>query len=237
MAKSSIKEARKDKIIEAALKVFAEKGFSEANVSDISAEAGVSTPVLYEYFKTKEDMLFAIPEKYTGEPALHLEYLSYVRGAEAKIRAIVQGYMTIYEQNDLYSSLVMLQLKTNRNFLNTKSYQKIKKVAQTLLDCIEEGIKDGTFKEDTDPILIRSMILGTIEHLCTRKLLLGKPTNLMVFVDPMMDAIFDGIKKQPKQLSFNLSLNNTDVIKDLISGTSENIKPVVPRRKLSSRNK
>jgi Transcriptional regulator len=234
MAKSSIKEARKDKIIEAALKVFAEKGFSEANVSDISAEAGVSTPVLYEYFKTKEDMLFAIPEKYTGDQAQHLEYLGYVRGAEAKIRAIVQGYMTIYEQNDLYSSLVMLQLKTNRNFLNTKSYQKIKKVAQTLLDCIEEGIKDGTFKEDTDPILIRSMILGTIEHLCIRKLLLGKPTNLMVFVDPMIDAIFDGIKKQPKQLSFNLSLNNTDVIKNLISETSRDIKSSAARRKRSS---
>jgi TetR/AcrR family transcriptional regulator, fatty acid metabolism regulator protein len=235
MAKSSIKEARKDKIIEAALKVFAEKGFSEANVSDISAEAGVSTPVLYEYFKTKEDMLFAIPEKYTGEPAQHLEYLSFIRGAEAKIRAIVQGYMTIYEHNALYSSLIMLQLRTNRNFLNTKSYQKIQKVAQTLLDCIEEGIKDGAFKEDTDPILIRSMILGTIEHLCTRKLLLGKPTNLMVFVDPLMDSIFDGIKKQPKQLSFNLSLNNTDMIKDLISGTSGNIKPAAPKRKKSSR--
>ena len=79
------------------------------------------------------------------------------------------------------------------------------------------------------------MILGTIEHLCTRKLLLGKPTNLMVYVDPMIDAIFAGIKKQPEQLSFNLSLNNADVIKNLISGTSGNIKPTAFKRKKSSR--
>jgi hypothetical protein len=50
-----------------------------------------------------------------------------------------------------------------------------------------------------------------------------------------MDAIFDGIKKQPKQLSFNLSLNNADMIKNLISETSGNIKPAAQKRKISSR--
>jgi TetR/AcrR family transcriptional regulator, fatty acid metabolism regulator protein len=232
MAKNDIMEARRDNIIDAAMKVFAEKGFSEANVSDISKEAGVSTPVLYEYFKTKEEMLFAIPERYTEEPKQYMEVvLPYLRGAEAKIRAIVQGYMTLYQQNPLYSAVVMLQLKANRNFLKTKAYQAIRKGSpRILLNCIQEGIDDGSFKKNTNPFLIRSMIIGAIEHLCTRKLLLGKPNDLTVFVDPMVDAILDGIKMQPKQLSMNLSLNNVDVIEKLIVDTLQNAKDAATKR-------
>ena len=64
MARHDIKEARKDNLIDAALRVFAEKGYSDTTMTDIARKAGVSTPVLYEYFKTKEDLLFAIPENF-----------------------------------------------------------------------------------------------------------------------------------------------------------------------------
>ncbi len=212
MARDDIKEARKDNVIESALQVFAEKGYADATMTDIAKKAGVSTPVLYEYFKTKEDLLFAIPEKFTGEPAQMFDFmLPYLRGPEAKIRGIVQGYLTLYESNPLYTSLVMLELKTNRRFLKTNAYSLIKKVAHILLESIREGINDGTFKENTDAFLIRSMILGAIEHLCVRKLLLGEPKNLLLYVDPMVDTILDGIKKQSKQVSINLNLNNLEL--------------------------
>jgi hypothetical protein len=111
----------------------------------------------------------------------------------------------------------------------------IRKVARILLNCIREGVDDGTFKEDTNPFLIRSMILGSIEHLCTRKLLLGSPSDLVAFADPMIDAILAGIKMQPKQLSMNLSLNNADIIKSLISNTLPDAKDAAPKRKKASR--
>ena len=82
MARHDIKEARKDNVIDAALRVFAEKGYSDTTMTDIARKAGVSTPVLYEYFKTKEDLLFAIPEKFTAEPIKIAEYVApYLRGA------------------------------------------------------------------------------------------------------------------------------------------------------------
>jgi len=50
--------------MDAALRIFAEKGFQNATITEISKEAGVSEATIYEYFGTKEDLLFAIPEKY-----------------------------------------------------------------------------------------------------------------------------------------------------------------------------
>ncbi|MBN1663595.1 MAG: TetR/AcrR family transcriptional regulator [Deltaproteobacteria bacterium] len=212
MARRDIKEARKDNIIDAALQVFTEKGYANATMTDIAKKAGVSTPVLYGYFKTKEDLLFTIPEKLSEEPVRTLDVaLPYFRGPEAKIRFIVQGYITLYENNPLYASLVMLELKTNRKFLKTKAYVTIQKVARTLLESIREGINDGTFKDQTDAFLVRSMILGTIEHLCINKILLGEPKDLQVYVDPLVDTILEGIKKPSKHFSINLSINNLEI--------------------------
>jgi len=178
-------------------------------MTDIARKAGVFTPVLYEYFKTKEDLLFAIPEKFMEEPIRIMEYVApYLRGAEAKIRGIAQGYLTVYDENPLYASLVMLELKTNRKFLKAKAYGMVRKVAGGLLEVIEEGIKDGTFKEDTDTFLVRSMLLGTIEHLCIRKLLLGEPKNLPQYSDAIVNIILDSIKKESRHFSVNLNIHD-----------------------------
>ena len=223
MARHDIKEARKDNVIDAALQVFAQKGYADTTMTDIAKKAGVSTPVLYEYFKTKEDLLFAIPEKFTAEPIKIAEYVApYLRGAEAKIRALVQGYLTVYDENPHYASLVMLELKTNRRFLKTKAYGMVKKVAGGLLDVIKEGIQDGTFKEDTDAFLVRSMLLGTIEHLCIRKLLIGEPKNLPQYTDPIVDTILGSIRKQSKKMSINLNINDLEAPEIMAERDMEN---------------
>ncbi|TAL29546.1 MAG: TetR/AcrR family transcriptional regulator [Spirochaetes bacterium] len=193
---SDIKTARKNKIIETALRIFAEKGFQEATISEIAKAAGVSDATVYEYFKTKEELLFVIPEKLTGDALREFreKVLPFLRGTENKLRAIVQTYMSLYERNPHYSALVMLQLKSNRNFLKTSSYEQIRDAARELLGCIKEGIADGTFKKNIDPLLVRSMILGTIEHLCVRWHLLGSPSNLVDHVDPIIELVLDGIR-------------------------------------------
>lgn len=215
MTRISPKTARKNKIIESALKIFAEKGFQDATISEISRAAGVSDATVYEYFNSKEELLFTIPEEITEEPVRDIEkILPFLRGSESKLRAIVQGYMTLYEKNPLYSALVMLQLKTNRNFLKTKAYGKIRGIAHMLLTCIQEGIDDGSFKKETDPYLVRAMILGTIEHLCIRWHLLGAPANLVEQVDPLVDMILCGIRvhSHTRNLSLHLQLTGDTIL-------------------------
>jgi AcrR family transcriptional regulator len=53
-------EARPGEIVQAALEVFAEKGFAAARLDDIAAKAGISKGALYLYFETKEDMFRAV---------------------------------------------------------------------------------------------------------------------------------------------------------------------------------
>lgn len=232
MTKINPKAARRVRIIESALNIFAEKGFQDATISEISKAAGVSDATVYEYFKSKEELLFAIPEEITENSIRETEkVLPYLRGAESKLRAIVQSYVATYETNPQYANLIMLHLKCNRNFLKTKAYTVVRSAARMLLACIKEGIEDGTFKKDIDPLLVRSMILGTIEHICTRMHLMGAPSNLMGHVDPLMDLILDGIKVQrhPKTITLHLHIGE-DGISWEKSDTPQETKKTITRR-------
>ncbi len=65
-------------IMEGALKVFGEKGFDATTIAAISKAAKISEATLYEYFSSKEDILFAIPSLYTRRELVSTESASGV---------------------------------------------------------------------------------------------------------------------------------------------------------------
>ena len=58
-----IRESRKKQIMEVALKLFAESGYTHTSISKIAAEAVISKGLLYNYFESKEDLLIHIMEE------------------------------------------------------------------------------------------------------------------------------------------------------------------------------
>ena len=75
------KEARPDEIIDAALVVFAEKGFAAAKLDDISRRAGISKATLYLYFDTKEEIFRAVARTAVASLLKALE--TQAKGADA----------------------------------------------------------------------------------------------------------------------------------------------------------
>jgi TetR/AcrR family transcriptional regulator, fatty acid metabolism regulator protein len=208
MADHSRAKTRKDRIMDAALRIFAEKGFQNATITEISKEAGVSEATIYEYFGTKEDLLFAIPEKISNETFEESsKVIPFIKGVEGKMRAILLSYVQLYQMNPHYSALVLLQLMSNKRFRQTPAHAAIRRSAHSLLDCIREGIADGTFKKDSNPYLIRSMLMGTIEHLFIHWHMQGMPkrkTSIMDMLDPFIEIILDGIRAKEENAGLTL---------------------------------
>src|SRR5262245_9788409 len=63
-------EDRREQIMEAALRVFAQKGFDKATNKDIAHEAGITAGLIYHYFKSKEELLKAALDEYSPEQLL-----------------------------------------------------------------------------------------------------------------------------------------------------------------------
>ena len=73
MARHTKSEARKELILTAAERIFVHKGFSDATVSEVAREAGLSDATIYEYFSSKEELLFSIPLPTTRKAAQELQ--------------------------------------------------------------------------------------------------------------------------------------------------------------------
>jgi len=215
-------KTRKDRIMDAALCIFAEKGFPNTTISEISKKAGVSEATIYEYFGTKEELLFAIPEKVSNESYEEMQHaLPFIKDVEGKMRACLLTYVRLYQSNPDYSALVLLQLMSSKRFRQTPAHAAIRMSSRALLDTIKDGIADGTFKKDSNAYLIRSILLGTIEHLFIHWHMQGMPKteiSIMDMLDPMIEIVLDGIRarKEMPGLTLKLDLNHARVFGELL---------------------
>ncbi|MCP4020779.1 MAG: TetR/AcrR family transcriptional regulator, partial [Desulfobacteraceae bacterium] len=161
---------------------------------EIAKAANVSDRTIYDYFSNKEALLFAIPAEITKSLFEALEFhLELIRGSANKLRSIIYLFLNAYWKNPDFTAVLMLHLKHNKKFLEAEGRQVIKDGIRHISEIIEQGIASGEFKKDINPYLIRSMILGTIEHLVTNWVMTGRPDNLVEFVDPLIDTIILGI--------------------------------------------
>jgi len=220
-------KTRKDRIMDAALRIFAEKGFQNTTITEISKEAGVSEATVYEYFGTKEDLLFAIPEKISNDTYEESsKVIPYIKSVDEKIRAILLFYVQLYQSNPHYSALVLLQLMPNKRFRQTPAHAAIRKSSHSLLDCIREGIADGTFKKDANPYLIRSILMGAVEHMFIHWHMQGMPKrnpSIADMLDSLIEIVFDGIraKKEDAGTTLYLKLDDTDLLGKLLQKKDE----------------
>jgi TetR/AcrR family transcriptional regulator, fatty acid metabolism regulator protein len=201
-------------ILRGAESIFAKKGFHEATISEIARKAKVSEATIYEYFSSKEELLFSIPAQTTRHLEEKIrEILKYIPGAANKLRFLIYRHLSLYAENPDYANIVMLILKGHRNFQKTDAYKSVQSAARITIQVLEEGMQNGEFRTDIQPLLVRAIIWGTIEHLVTRKCLLGKPDDLLGLADDIITTIFQGIVVPQKEPTINLKVNIEDNLK------------------------
>ena len=187
-------KARKEQILKAAERIFAQKGFHESTVAEIAKEARVSEGTIYEYFSTREGLLFTIPEAFIAKAREQdLFHLQLIRGAANRLRAIVYLYLHTWQENPNYAVINLLILKSNLNFRQTEGYRLIREGFRDITRIIQEGIASGEFRADIDPYVVRSVLMGAVDHATTNWLLSGRDHQLVDLVDPILDLVMTGL--------------------------------------------
>lgn len=186
---------RELRILDAALELFGESGYEGTTVAALCEAAGVSEATLYEYFDSKEHVLFSIAELHTRR---ELERVSAVRpfihDPREKIRVVIQAFLEFYERNPLYASVALLTLKANRNFMKSQAYQVIREATRPVVEAFDEGVQAGLFRSDLDGSLVRNMVLGFIEHLAIQWILVGRPEDgICHFRDTIYEMVLRAI--------------------------------------------
>lgn len=191
----SSKVSKSDLIMKAAIEIFAGKNFKDVTISEIAERAGVAVGTVYEYFNNKEDLYFSIPQKtsedFNEQLRLHLEGL---HSTAEKIRKFIWFYLYYFENDPIYTELVLMELRVNKNFFNnTKHYRGLSDGTAEILKLIKEGQQQGEIRNDVSSYLIRHMILGVLEHITTNWLLKGKKGDLVSFSKDTAALVLSGI--------------------------------------------
>jgi AcrR family transcriptional regulator len=158
-------ESRADSILETSAQLFFERGYGSVSIRDIGAAAGVSSSTLYHYFADKQEILYAITERFAreflaemkavadrpGSPADRLSALvvAQIHYQHARRHHLLQGSHFRIALNDAQRAHVLAQWREYR---------------ELVVGTIADGVADGTLHAE-DPRLAATMILDMVDGL------------------------------------------------------------------------
>jgi len=190
----SKKIERRQSIIQAAIGVFGKGNFRNSSISEIAQRANVAEGTIYQYFKNKEDLFFSIPVEKTIEFCRELDlHLEGISGAFNKIKKFIWYYLYFFKMNPEYGKILLLEMRVNKSFVKTKTYNSFRKSTSQILEIIREGQEEGIIRKDVNIYIIRQLILGILEHIVTRWLLKGEKYDLMQHYDQVNELVFYGM--------------------------------------------
>ncbi len=152
------KEKRKNDIVNAAERVFFEKGHENATMDDVANEAELSKGTLYLYFKNKEDLYLAIHLR--GNKILHSLFKKAVKNKKTgieKTRSVGKAYVEFFKKHPNYFNAMLYYESHDFDFADQDSVAaecliEGKATLELLIESIVIGIKDGSIRSDIDPV-------------------------------------------------------------------------------------
>lgn len=177
---------KKGAILQAALEEFNKKGYAHTTISQISARAGITDPTLYEYFKSKEDILMAIPEMAVDKFLDNFER-DMIEAPENNLRLFLWNQVASYEKYPDYYQCLIGELRCNPKFYQSKSYTVIKRYSEELTGIIRKGIQNGSFRTDISPPYILHLYFGMLDQLLIYSMV--RPKELRI--SNKMERIYD----------------------------------------------
>jgi TetR/AcrR family fatty acid metabolism transcriptional regulator len=167
LTEPSVTTADKRKLIlDAAVRVFARKGYHASRVGDIAAEAGVAHGLLYHYFDSKEELLESIFRGTWTELLEALEQVEKeVRPAGEQLRQLAAIVLRSWRRDaDLVRVLVREVARTPQ--LGGR-VDEIEKAFATIQRILERGQAEGELRADVDPRLAAWIVYGALEEILT----------------------------------------------------------------------
>lgn len=196
-----IVENRRELIIEAAIKVFAEKGFDASSNRDIAKEANITTGLIYHYFKNKNDLLRAAIEENPTRQLLRAIPPEISNLPIPEFLRSVAINMLEMAKSEKFICLIRIYLpEVIRNpQIVPAGTNTIQKITETIAQSIDTKMKNGDLRAG-NPALIAQIFVGALMDIILRSKIM-KEKAVMDFtdeqiVDSLVELTMIGIEKK-----------------------------------------
>ncbi|WP_020614085.1 TetR/AcrR family transcriptional regulator [Sediminispirochaeta bajacaliforniensis] len=200
------KERRVAEILEAAKGLFLDKGYLHTTMLDIAERSELSRRTIYLYFRSKEEITFAVMVGSFGLLRDKLkEAVKKASTALGQLYRMKEAYFDFYRNHfdDFYSTLYF-DLKLNTKNITTEDartcFNIITEIVQLLSDVLQRGMEDKTLrpieKVDRTAFTMATIIMSTMQKAAIRKELLEYATDFTEeeIISEMFDLLFLSVK-------------------------------------------
>ncbi|MCT4507683.1 MAG: TetR/AcrR family transcriptional regulator [Tepidibacter sp.] len=197
----------KEKIFNAALKVFAKKGFSAATTAEIAEEAGVAQGTIFRYYKTKKDILRGVMIEYIDKFDEFADFNSIQKTIEDNkdksldevLKLIVLNRYKVFKKNFHISKVIHYEMQFHEDIMDMhleKCKEKEGLITKHILQNINiDGDKYKKIDQKSLSIIFTSMMFGMF----FQRLNGTRGNNNIPIekeVDIIIDVFFNGILKR-----------------------------------------
>jgi TetR/AcrR family transcriptional regulator, fatty acid metabolism regulator protein len=160
------KSDRRRQILDAAVRVFAQKGFVQCRVSDIAEEAGVAYGLVYHYFGSKDEVLDTLfLERWDVMVALIGDIDEREMPAREKLHAIASFIVDSYRHDPDLMKVIIVEVTRAANSFGRDHLATIRTAYGLIADIVEQARQDGSFKADISAEFAAMCFYGAIEQL------------------------------------------------------------------------
>ena len=169
MAASRSKQIDKRRLIlDAAVRVFARRGFHHCRVSDVADEAGVAYGLVYHYFRSKDEVLDTLfLERWNVMLDVIRELDDRDIPAREKLRAITSFIVDSYRHDPELMKVIIVEVTRAANSFGAKHIAKIREAFDVIADIVAAAQDAGRFRSDVAPTFAAMAFYGAIEQVLT----------------------------------------------------------------------
>ena len=187
---------KRDAILRAATKVFAQNGFFQSQVADVARVAGVAAGTVYLYFKGKDDLLVSIFERSMRE--VLAEGRTALEGAAdpiERLRKLARMHLGRLGKDRNLAVVFQVELRQSVKFMERFSESFLQDYFKLIRQAIADGQQRGAFRKELSATTATKIFFGALDEMATNWVLSRRKYDLSAEADAVVDLFINGVKR------------------------------------------
>ena len=185
---------KREAISRAAVKVFARRGFFNAQVADVARAAGVAAGTVYLYFRSKDEILTSIFDRTMKEGISESRLaLEGVTDPVARLRSLARLHLRRLGRDRDLAVVFQVELRQSTKFMEQLSSSQLRIYLGQLRDTIADGQTSGAFTRQINPTLAAKALFGALDEMATNWILSTRRYDLASEADAVVDLFVNGL--------------------------------------------
>ena len=187
--------SKREAILRAAIDVFAERGYFNAQVADVARAAGVAAGTVYLYFKSKDDLLVSIFERSMRDGLdAGRSAVANLDDPSERLRRLARGHLARLGADRNLAIVFQVELRQSTKFMERFSASLLRDYLGLIREAIADGQRARTFRTDIKPTVAAKMLFGALDEMATNWILSRRRYSLEADADAVVDLFVNGAK-------------------------------------------